>query len=187
MTQKNDPKSSDQENLMNRRKAVAVLSLASLASAQTKNSAIRNKFVGVWKLVSCESKDKINGEVRYPYGTQPIGRLTYDTAGRMSAQLMDPGRRAVGGSSTLGAAAAIRTASPDDMRDILTGFASYFGTFDIDESSRTVIHHVQAHLIPSWVGTDLRRTYEFSRGNQLILTAAFDQGVNRLVWQRDDK
>ena len=170
---------------MNRRKAFAVLSLASLASAQTKYSAIRNKFVGVWKLVSCESKDKISGEVRYPYGTKPIGRVTYDAAGRMSAQLMDPGRRTIGGFPTnLSSAAAIRGASPEDMREILTGFTAYFGTFDIDEPSRTVIHHVQAHLIPSWVGTDLRRTYEFSKGNQLILTAAFDESTNRLVWQR---
>jgi len=171
---------------MNRRKALAVLSLASLASAQTKKSAIRNKFVGVWKIVSCESKDKITGEVRYPYGAKPIGRITYDAAGRMSAQLMDPGRRAIGGSRNRTSAAAIREASPEDMRDILTGFTAYFGTFDIDESSRTVIHHVQAHLIPSRVGTDLRRTYDFSSSNQLILTAASDQGATRLVWQRDD-
>ena len=99
--------------------------------------------------------------------------------------MMHPGRRVVGGSPTRGTAAVIRTASPDDMRDILTGFNSYFGTFDIEESSRTVIHHVQAHLLPSWVGTDLRRIYEFTSSNRLILTAPSDQGTNRLVWQRD--
>jgi hypothetical protein len=157
---------------MNRRTAIAALSLASLASAQTKKSAIRDKFAGVWKLVSCESKDKITGEVRYPFGTNPVGRITYDTAGRMSAQAMHPGRRAVGGSPSRGSAAVIREATPDDMRDILSGFIAYFGTFDIDVSSPTVIHHVEACLIPSWVGTDLHRTYEFSGGNRLILTAA---------------
>jgi hypothetical protein len=171
---------------MNRRKAVTVLSMASFASAQTKGSATRDKFVGVWKLVNCESKDKITGEVRYPYGVKPIGRITYDAAGRMSAQLMDPGRRAIGGSpNNRSAATAIRETSTEDMREILTGFTAYFGTFDIDEPSRTVIHKVGAHLIPSWVGAELRRTYEFSSGNQLILTAAFDQGATRLVWQRD--
>jgi hypothetical protein len=170
---------------MNRRKAVAVMSLASLADAQTKKSDIRNTFVGVWKLVSCESKDKTSGEVRFPYGANPVGRITYDAAGRMSATLMNPGRRAIGGSSTRGSAAAIREASPDDLREILGGFTAYFGTFDIDESSRTVIHHVQAHLIPSWVGADLRRTYEFSGDKQLTLTASYDQGVTRLIWQRD--
>jgi hypothetical protein len=170
---------------MNRRKAVAVMSLASLADAGTKKSQIRNRFVGVWKLVSCDSKDKIGGEVRYPYGANPVGRLTYDEAGRMSALLMHPGRRAIGGSSTRGSASVIQEASPDDLREILSGFAAYFGTFDIDESSRTVIHHVQAHLIPGWVGADLRRSYEFSGSNQLILTATYDQSVSRLVWQRD--
>jgi hypothetical protein len=76
-------------------------------------------------------------------------------------------------------------ASCDDIREMVTGFAAYFGTFDIDESSRTVIHHVQAALIPSWVGKDLRRTYEFPSAGQLILTAASDVGTTRLVWQRD--
>ena|SRR5215831_17787100 len=170
---------------MNRRKAVAVLSMASTASAQTKKSDIRNRFVGVWKIVSCEAKDKISGTARYPYGRNPVGRISYDAAGRMSAQLMDPGRRAIGGSSTRGSATAIREASEGDMRDILAGFTSYFGTYNIDESSATVIHHVQAHLIPSWVGKDLRRRYEFSGSNHLILTAAFDEGENRLVWERD--
>jgi hypothetical protein len=170
---------------MNRRKAIVGISLASFASAQTKQPAIREKFVGVWKLVSCDSTDKNTGEVRYPYGSSPVGRLTYDAAGRMSAQLMNPGRHAVGGSPTVGSAAAIRSASADDMRAILTGFIAYFGTFDIDESARTVIHHVQACLIPSWVGTDLRRTYEFAGGDQLTLTASSDRVVTRLVWQRE--
>jgi hypothetical protein len=103
----------------------------------------------------------------------------------MSAQLMNPGRHTIGGSPTLGSAAAIRSASADDMRAILTGFIAYFGTFEVDESARTVIHHVQACLIPSWVGTDLRRTYEFPSATQLILTASSDRVVTRLVWQRD--
>jgi hypothetical protein len=168
---------------MHRRKVVAVLSLAPLASAQT-NSPLRKKFVGVWKLISCESKDKASGEVRYPYGTNPVGRVTYDLAGRMSAQVMNPGRRRVGGSPTRGRAA-IGEASCDEIREMVTGFIAYFGTFDIDEAARTVIHHVQASLIPTWVGTDLRRTYEFSGADQLVLTATSDVATTRLVWQRD--
>ena len=172
---------------MTRRTAVAALSAASLAEAQTKKAAMINRFVGVWRLVSYESKDKVSGEVLHPYGANPVGRIAYDAAGRMSAQLMRPGRRAIGGSSTRGSASAVRDASPDDMREILSGFTAYFGTFDIDESSRTVIHHVEAHLIPGWVGADLRRSYEFSGADRLILTASLDQSVNRLVWQRDGK
>jgi hypothetical protein len=50
------------------------------------------------------------------------------------------------------------------------GFIAYFGTFDVDESTQTVIHHVQACLVPSWVGTDLKRTYRFN-ASRLVLTA----------------
>ena len=171
---------------MNRRKAIAVIPLASFASAQTNKSAIRDRFIGVWKLVSSESTNKNTGEVQYSFGPNPVGRLTYDAAGHMFALLMNPPRKSVGGPPTLGSAAAIRAASAEDMRAILTGFVAYLGTFDIDESARTVIHHVQASLIPSWVGTDLRRTYEFSSDNRLILTAPGDRMVTRLVWQRDN-
>ena len=65
--------------------------------------------------------------------------------------------------------------------------AQYFGTFDVDEPSRTVIHHLQSALIPSWVGTDQRRKYEFSGGNQLIMFNTASQAAYRLVWQRDGK
>jgi hypothetical protein len=170
---------------MNRRKAVAVLSFTPLVPAQAKDSSHPKKFVGVWKLVTCESKNKTSGEVRYPFGRNPVGRITYDQAGRMSALLMNPGRRPVGGSPTRGSTAIVAEASCEEIREMVTGFTAYLGTFEIDESARTVIHHVQASLIPSWVGKDLRRTYEFTGASQLVLTAASDLGTTRLVWQRD--
>ena len=58
-----------------------------------------------------------------------------------------------------------------------------FGTFDVDESTTTVTHHVQASLVPSWVGTDLRRTYRFE-GNRLHLTAV-TSSVVELTWERE--
>ena len=137
--------------------------------------SVRNRFIGVWKLVSCERKSS-GGDLSYPYGEKPIGRITYDKAGRMSAQLMRSERRSLSG-------ATLRTASPRELGEVL-GFVAYFGTFDIDEATRTVIHHVQASLVPSFVGTDLKRTYEFA-GNQLILTARTDDGALRLIWERE--
>jgi Lipocalin-like domain len=146
--------------------------------------AANPQFVGVWKLVSCEYTNKTTGAVSYPYGRNPAGRITYDAAGRMSAILMNPGRRGIGspGSS---AAAVARTTSPEELREVLSGFNAYFGTFDVDEASHTVVHHVQAALIPAWVGSGQRRTYQFVNRDQLVLSAPFDQGVSRVVWQRE--
>ena len=100
---------------------------------------------------------------------------------------MNPGRRPVGGMADRGAAAAIATLSADDIREMLTGFNAYFGTFDVDEPAQTVIHHLQSALIPSWVGTDQRRKYEFSGSNRFIMLNTASQAAYRLVWQRDDK
>src|SRR5258708_25015530 len=125
------------ESPMNRRHVISALSLAPLAHAKTNGANVRKKFIGVWKLMSGESKDEVTGEVRYPWGTKPVGRLSYDDAGRVFAQLMNTGRRSVGGMANRGAAAAISTASAEDMREMLTRFNAYFGTFDVDAPGRT--------------------------------------------------
>jgi hypothetical protein len=82
-------------------------------------------------------------------------------------------------------AAAARESSCEQIRAILAGYIAYFGTFEIDEASRTVVHHIEASLVPSWVGTGLRRAYEFGDRSQLILTATSERDSTRLVWQRD--
>ncbi len=133
------------------------------------------------------AKDQVTGEASYPWGKNPFGRLMYDEAGRVFVQLMNPGRRSVGGVSNRGAAAAIASSSADDMRDMLTGFNAYFGTFDVDQPSGTVIHHLQSALIPSWVGSDQRRGYRFSSAGELIMSNTANRADYRLVWKRDDK
>jgi Lipocalin-like domain len=98
----------------------------------------------------------------------------------MSAQLMRPGRRStVPPRLTLIAG----NAGAEEIRDAVDGFIAYYGTFNVDESAQTVIHHVQACLVPIWVGTDLKRTYRF-QANHLMLTAV-TASVVELVWERE--
>ena len=74
-------------------------------------------------------------------------------------------------------------APEDELRSIVTGFVCYFGTFDVDEASHTVIHHVEASLVPSWVGTDLKRRFHFE-GSSLVLTRVSpdDSSSDCLIW-----
>src|SRR6185436_7712543 len=51
---------------LNRRAAIAVLSLAPLLDAAS-SAAERKKFIGMWKLTSGESKDQATGAVTYPW------------------------------------------------------------------------------------------------------------------------
>ena len=155
--------------------------MGTLGSAAAMQAAppVRDQFIGVWKLISCQRKWP-EGAIDYPYGQPPVGRITYDTAGRMSAQLMRPGRP-----STVapGVSLIAGNASGEEIREAVNGFIAYFGKFDVDESSQTLIHHVQACLVPSWVGTDLKRTYRFD-SNRLLLTTA-TTSVLELIWERE--
>lgn len=161
---------------MNRRQLISVIGSAAAMQAAP---AARDQFIGVWKLIACQRTSK-DGRIDYPYGEKPVGRITYDKAGRMSAQLMRPGRHSTVAS---GVSLIAGNASAEEIREAVNGFIAYFGTFDVDESAQTVIHHVQSCLVPSWVGTDLKRTYRFN-ANRLVLTAVTTSAVE-LIWERE--
>src|SRR4051794_41206969 len=47
----------------------------------------RQRLLGSWRLVSWQEYDAA-GAMNYPLGPDAVGQLSYDEAGRMSAQLM---------------------------------------------------------------------------------------------------
>ena len=137
-----------------------------------------SRLIGVWKLRSCLRTFK-DGTVVHPFGERPVGRISYDRAGRVSALLMRPGRR-----STLAPGTELDEASEDEVREAVTGFVAYFGTYEIDEAAQTVIHHVEAALSPNWVGGELRRRFRLE-GNCLMLTRPAPESKDELVWDRE--
>jgi hypothetical protein len=159
---------------MNRRHAITGITEAAQAPGQNPEASVRKRLIGVWKLSSISIEVLVDGNVLYPYGEHPIGLLTYDEAGRISAQIMQPGRQ-----SSVSDPAAISRASADELRQIAEGYIGYYGSFTIDEENRTVIHHVEACTLPAWVGTDQKRQYEFA-GPRLALRS----GPSKLVWER---
>lgn len=164
-----------------RRRSFVAAGGAALAPA----AEARRPFVGVWRLVRYEFRTKATRRIVHPYTEKPVGRITYDDGGRMSAQLMRPGRKPLAGNiPQAGAAAIFEKASAEELRETVGGYIAYYGTFDVLPAERTVVHHVEGCLIPNWVGTDLRRQYEFTGGNRLILTADTPAAVGSLVWER---
>jgi hypothetical protein len=149
-----------------------------LASAQgPKKFAVRkpsDEFVGAWKLLSF-SRRTAAGEITYPLGEHPEGRLTYDAMGRMSAQLMRPDRPKFAADDTA------RTGSAEEKAAAYDGYTAYYGTYTVNDADHTVTHHVEASLYPNWVGTDMPRKYQFS-GDRLTLRVV-NSGAE-LVWER---
>lgn len=139
-------------------------------------------FHGIWHLLDVNFYN-VNNEIVKLYGQAPRGMIMYDARGYMAVQIMQRDRPPLPKSRTAQNAL-------DDYVKILRGYIAYFGTYDVDETARTVTHHLQGSLFPDWVGTDLLRHYEFLNDDRkLILTTApsalrGETLRGELIWQR---
>jgi hypothetical protein len=136
---------------------------------------IRQQFIGAWDLVSYELRTT-DGRTLQPLGTDPVGRISYDAAGHMSAHLMRRGVPNFGASRR-------EQATLEEMAAAWRGYAGYFGSYSIDEAASAVIHHVEGAWYPNFVGTDQVRIYCFE-GDRLTLQADSASGRTTIVWQR---
>lgn len=138
-------------------------------------TAVREKLVGTWRLLSYETRDD-GGRIGRPYG-DAAGRLQYDGSGNMAGQVMRPDRAPV----ELGDGGA------QQVRAAYLGYIAYFGRYDVGSDGRTVVHHVQGALNPAWVGGDQVRTVRFD-GERLVLSAEVRKGgrtvTHVLTWER---
>jgi len=169
---------------MNRRKLVALAASAPLAMAQPGQRSLRERLLGSWKLISWEETNPATGAVIYPCGKNATGRLMYDAAGRMAAQIMDPDRKNSGVTHADNPDYA-RSVSAEDVVAAFTHYRAYYGAYAIDEVKRTVTHHVEGELVPVNVGTDRVRNVGFLSDDRIVLTYPYNGRENRLVWDRE--
>ena len=163
---------------MNRRFAVSTIAGAAIGAAQTRTPKVR--LAGTWRLVSCV-RTHPDGTTSFPWGENPVGQIIYLNNGRMSAQIMRPGR-----SSTVppGVDYGSSKATDHEIREAVSGFVSYFGTYSIDEAAKKVSHTLEAALVPGWVGTTLVRAFVLDPSGQLILTREIPGEKDVLLWRR---
>ena len=107
------------------------------------DSAIRERFLGTWKLVSTEERLK-DGSVRpYPdVGPHGVGYLMYTPDGYMCAVLTNPDRPKWDEPPTT----AQKTAA-------IEGMAAYCGSFKIDEANHVMLHYPEVAWNPAWVSS----------------------------------
>lgn len=140
-----------------------------------------NEFVGTWELEDSYS-EKEGEKIAFPLGKNVIGRINYDEAGNMAAQLMSSNR------------IAFESKNPAEVTDAeyrraFQEYTSYFGTYTIDSDEGKVTHHVKGASAPSWPGHDQVRYFEFNEGNLVLKTPPMrgqdgQKSVHTLVWKK---
>ena len=114
---------------------------------------IRERLVGCWRLVGYEVTAG-GGRSNHPLGDNPLGTILYTPDGYMSAQLARPGPY------------------KEDDQEPDAYYIAYSGPYDADEQARTVAHHLQVSVIPSWLGTTQLRQVQFREPGTLVLSAS---------------
>ena len=137
--------------------------------------AANNRFAGVWKLVSEETRNT-SGEVvrRGPDGGR-VGYIAYDPVGYMGVVLAYSKR------STF----AERQATPPEALEAMRTYNSYWGSFAVDEPHNTVTHQTFGALSPGFSGSNQVRKFTIS-GNRLTLQppTATNGDQSTLTWER---
>jgi Lipocalin-like domain len=98
--------------------------------------SVRDQMIGTWKLESRVTRKPDGSVTPLPGWDGAPGYISYDRAGFMSVQFMQLHRTKESGAA---------------------GYTAYFGTYTIDEATKTVTHHIMGDVNPDAVGADQPR------------------------------
>jgi hypothetical protein len=124
-----------------------------------KKSVIPELF-GSWKLISLTHVNSKNEEIDL-YGKDPIGILTYDSAGYMNAQFGCRDRPNFQNESLSGG-------KDEEIISAYKSYMAYYGKFEEAEPGK-IVHYVEGALFPNWQGHQEIRFAEIT-GDKLIIT-----------------
>jgi hypothetical protein len=148
----------------------AVMTIAGLAYAQSPKTEVgeqdsaRERLIGAWHLVRIEAPGPDGQPMSIP---QPKGMLIYTRDGHMSVQLMYP-----------------RSEAALSNEYVQNGYEASFGSYDVDEATHTVTHHVQASVTRDLlVGKDLPRVYHFTADGHLVIKSARPDEHWSVTWE----
>ncbi|MFL6450865.1 MAG: lipocalin-like domain-containing protein [Bryobacteraceae bacterium] len=144
-----------------------LLVTAGITTGQDRSGAteIRNKFVGAWRLASLE-RPGADGKV---HRIDCSGMFVFTRDGQASVQVMErnPPMQGDAGAQQYSAG----------------GYEASWGIYNVDERAHTFTFHIEGALVPSLIGKDLPRAYEFS-GKQLIVKSTRSDEHWRVAWER---
>jgi lipocalin-like protein len=142
---------------------VGFFSLSQARPAQKENSgSAREKLIGAWHLAHIEAPEGKPGDI-----PQPKGMLIYTLDGHMSVQLMYP-----------------KSANALSNEYVQDGYEASFGSYDVDEATHTLTHHVQGSVTRDFlVGKDLPRVFQFTEDGHLIIRSSRPDEHWSVTWE----
>ena len=146
----------------------------------------RQDLIGAWQLVRIEYSGPHGPIVDPYYQVGSTGVIIYEPSGWMSVHIVAPHRRAW----EIPASRSSPAAMSQDMALKAAAFDTYytyFGTWDLDEATSVVTHHVKSSLIPAESGLSYSQNVTIEDGRLIFTVRSGSKGeetVRRKVWER---
>ena len=140
---------------MNRRhilslSVITALGLALLpGSVLAQEKSLKEQLTGTWTIVS-NNNVAPDGTKRQPFGANPKGVLILGANGQYAAVTMRPDRPKFKANNRL-------EGTPAENQAVVQGTAASFGTWSVDEASKTLILHFVGNMFPNQDGTESKR------------------------------
>src|SRR6476660_7566358 len=127
---------------------IASFTMTAQAQSAKMQTTDRERLIGAWHLAHIDSPGP---DGKSADTVQPQGMLIYTRDGHVSVQLMYP-----------------KSANDPNNEYVLDGYEASFGSYDVDEATHTLTHHVQgSNTRDLLVGKDLPRLYRFTDEGKL--------------------
>jgi hypothetical protein len=139
---------------------------------------LASAIVGVWKVVSIETKEVETGKVTYPLGDQLTGTFVFTPGGRFSGMVYSANRKAP----------ASANATEAERLALFNSMVAYNGVYRTDGNK--LVLNIDSSHIQSWNGLDRSLTVAINgkklTGRSAPLTAASTglEVVAENIWER---
>ncbi len=130
--------------------SAAVASLVLLpGSAPAQQKSIKDMLAGAWTLLLVDNI-KDDGTHVPAYGPNPDGTLIFTPDGHFAYQITRYGRPAFASKN-------LRGGTAGEIKAAFEGTISSFGTYTVNEATKTITYRITASSFPNWDGTVQKR------------------------------
>ena len=120
---------------------ILTLCLVAFLPAELRAQTRPQEIVGVWKVVSVETKELTSGRVVRPFGDGPTGTFVFTSGGRIVGMQYGTGRKSP----------AAANATEAERASLLSSMSAYSGTYTVD--GKKLVMAIEDSSIQSWNGT----------------------------------
>src|SRR5713226_8327267 len=142
--------------------ALLALALSAGAAAAQSANSLKDQIVGSWNFVVAEVTSP-DGKKSFPFGETPKGILIFTADGRFAQIHVAGDVPKIASNNRL-------TGTPEEYAGIMRRSLSGFGTYAVDEASKTVTYNIVSASYPNWEGEAQTRTIDKLTADEFVNT-----------------